>query len=93
MKSKSPGDIGAIVLPESEVTKPAAEQWAHGNSPCIWKKRAINNGWLGIGFEDRNIKVYVLNVRNRRPLAVLVSEGQGSDPPYLLPLLEEVGMA
>ncbi len=38
----------------------------------------------------RNSKIHVLSEGKRRPLVVLVSEGQASDPTFLLPLLDEV---
>ncbi|UWX62989.1 IS5 family transposase [Deinococcus rubellus] len=56
----------------------------------LGKKGALNDEWLGISRGGRNSKIHVLTEGKRRPLAVLVSEGQASDPTYLLPLLDEV---
>jgi len=53
-------------------------------------REAIPTEWLGISRGGRNSKIHVLSEGKRRPLAVLVSEGQASDPTYMLPLLDEV---
>ena len=53
-------------------------------------REAIPTEWLGISRGGRNSKIHVLTEGKRRPLAVLVSEGQASDPTYMLPLLDEV---
>ena len=40
---------------------------------------AISTEWLGISRGGRNSKIHVLTEGKRRPLAVMVSEGQASD--------------
>lgn len=38
----------------------------------------------------RNTKIHVLTEGNRRPLAVVLSNGEASDPQYMEPVLDEV---
>ena len=50
----------------------------------------IAGEWLGASRGGRSSKIHVLADGNARPLAVLVSEGQASDPTFLEPLLDAV---
>lgn len=54
------------------------------------KKGAIPDEWLGISRGGRTTKIHVLSDGKRRPLSVLISAGQASDPTYLVPLLDAI---
>ena len=82
--------MGRRVTGQHQLQSPPLRGGRTKTASSAGKRGALANEWLGISRGGRNSKIHVLSEGKRRPLAVLVSEGQASDPAYLLLLLDEV---